>query len=160
MENVPSPNWRLLAPHRPLGPDDPAYVARPTGSGHDIAAWVLAGGNTVLVSGPTGVGKSTELAPAKQELEAEQVTCLVQVDRLTNIHKLTAGELLILLAQELVKQARAQGVIVSPDLVWAAKAAATSSPPAHSPSILSPAASEIMRLTSQRRIGLLLDGVE
>src|SRR5512143_2904116 len=103
-----TPDWRLLAPHRPLSPGDDAYVARPTGGGDAIAQWVEAGGSTVLVSGPTGVGKSTELAQAAQALQSARVACLVPIDRMANMHRLTADELLRLLARTLVVFARDQ----------------------------------------------------
>ena len=66
MADEPTPDWRLLAPHRPLEPGDGVYVVRPAGGGDAIASWVAGGGSTVLVGGPTGVGKSTELARAAQ----------------------------------------------------------------------------------------------
>jgi Tfp pilus assembly pilus retraction ATPase PilT len=108
MANASTPDWRLLAPHRPLDPGDGAYVVRPTGGGDAIATWAAAGGGTVLVGGPTGVGKSTELARAAQALIATRVACLVQVDRMTNVHRLSAHELMGLIAQRLVMVARDQ----------------------------------------------------
>jgi hypothetical protein len=165
MVNIPGPNWRLLAPHRPLGPDDQEYVARPVGGGDAIAAWVLAGGHTVLVSGPTGVGKSTELARAMVELDAERVTCLVQVDRLTNIHKLTPDELIRLLLRALIDAANVRGLALSHGLV---KAVQSATAPGHLPylplpmdvSVLRAAIDEITRLAAPRRIAFLIDGFE
>lgn len=160
--DVPGLNWRLLTPHRPLGPDDQDYVARPIGGGDAIAAWVLAGGNTVLVSGPTGVGKSTELARAKVELDRERVTCLIQVDRLTNIHKLTADELRRLLLPALVEMAQAHGLTISPGLANAVHVALSIHPfprPVEV-GVLRAAVDEITRLAAPRRLALLLDGLE
>src|SRR4051812_26480292 len=106
MADEPAPDWRLLAPHRPLSPGDDAYVARPTGGGDAIATWGNAGGSTILVSGPTGVGKSTELAQAAQALQATRFACLVQVDRMANMHRLDADELMRHIAGRLVTFAR------------------------------------------------------
>src|SRR5882724_10407476 len=108
MSDVLFPDWSRLAPHRPLSPGDTAYVARPANGGDAIAAWVVAGGGTVVVTGPTGVGKSTELARAADALSATRVACLLQVDRLANVHRLTNHGLMSLIAVQLVKLAREQ----------------------------------------------------
>ncbi len=95
---TPAPlDWHRLAPHRPLDAGASEYVARPVDGGESISRWVLAGGTTVLVGGPTGVGKSTEVAQAALRLSADRVACLIQVDRLTNVRRLTADELLQLI---------------------------------------------------------------
>lgn len=167
MANAPTPDWRLLAPHRPLGPGESVYVVRPTGGGDAIAAWVAAGGSTVLVGGPTGVGKSTELARAAQALSATRVACLVQVDRMTNVHRLTAGELMGLIAQRLVVVARDQlHLRISPELAAAAgsvpRAALLADEMFHAsgPSTARAALEEIARRSEQGRVALLLDGLE
>lgn len=147
-----TPDWRLLAPHRPLSPGDAAYVDRPAGGGGAIAKWVASGGSTVLVNGPTGVGKSTELAQAAQELRATRVTCLVQVDRKANMHRVSADELMRLIAEEILTLARdTLKLRVSDKLstfetsgVQAARLAAL----------------EVERLAPQGRLALLLDGLE
>jgi hypothetical protein len=115
---------------------------------------VLAGGNTVLVTGPTGVGKSTELARAKKELDAERVTCLVQIDRLTNIHKLTADALLRLLTQELIKIATARKLQLSSTL--SKNTTCVQPPPGDT---LRSTTSEVRRRASQR-VTILIDGLE
>jgi hypothetical protein len=99
-------DWRTLAPHKPLDPGDPGYVAPPGGGGGKaIADWIKAGGSTVLVGGPTGIGKSTELAQAAALLQAERVACLVHLDRLANIHKLEPERLNEWIAGRLVAHA-------------------------------------------------------
>lgn len=167
MADNPIPDWRLLAPHRPLGPGEAAYIVRPSGGGDAIAAWVAAGGSTVLVGGPTGVGKSTELARAAQVLSTTRVACLVQVDRMTNVRRLSADELMGLIAQRLVVVARDQlHLRISAEL-----AAATGSIPAAArvaaemfhasgPSTARAALEEIARRSEQGRVALLLDGLE
>jgi len=165
-----TPDWRLLAPHRPLSPGDDAYVARPTGGGDAIAQWVEAGGSTVLVSGPTGVGKSTELAQAAQALQSARVACLVPVDRMANMHRLTADELLRLLARTLVVFARNQlHLPISEEL---ADSAIPRGGPlgddreypepffTSGPSIASAAVAEVARRSHQGRVALLIDGLE
>jgi hypothetical protein len=169
MTDDPNPDWRLLAPHRPLSPGDDAYVARPTSGGDAIAAWVVAGGSTVLVSGPTGVGKSTELAQAAQALQSTRAACLVQVDRMTNMHRLTADELMYLVAQELVYFARDHLQLpVAKDFAIATVGSVEdrNSPGgrasfhASGPSAARVVVSEVARISRQGRVALLVDGLE
>lgn len=167
MASEPIPDWRLLMPHRPLGPGEGAYVVRPTGGGDAIASWVAAGGSTVLVGGPTGVGKSTELARAAQALTTTHVACLVQVDRMTNVHRLSADELMRLIAQRLVVVARDQlHLPISAELAGAASnvhtAALVASDMFHAsgPSTARAALEEIARRSEQGRVTLLIDGLE
>ncbi len=89
-----TPDWKALAPHRPLGPESDAYVSPPDPVGERIAHWILAGGETVLLGGPTGVGKSTELARAVSLLKDERLAVWVPVDRWENMRKLTGERLL------------------------------------------------------------------
>lgn len=86
------PDWKLLVPHRPVEPGAPGYVRPPDGTGERIAKWIAAGGSTVLLGGPVGVGKSTELAHAASLLQATHVACLVPLDRFANMRKITADE--------------------------------------------------------------------
>jgi hypothetical protein len=167
MADDPIPDWRLLAPHRPLEPGDGVYVVRPAGGGDAIASWIMAGGNTVLVGGPAGVGKSTELARAALALSATRVACMVQVDRMTNVHRLTADELMGRIAQRLVMVARDQlHLRISPELaaasgnVHAAALVAAEMFHASGPSAARAALEEIARRSEQGRIALLIDGLE
>lgn len=167
MVDAPLPDWRLLAPHRPLEPGNSVYVVRPAGGGDAIANWIMAGGNTVLVGGPTGVGKSTELARAAQALSATRVACMVQVDRMTNVHRLSADELMGLIAQRLVVVARDQlDLRISPELaaasgnVHAAARVAAEMFHASGPSAARAALEEIARRSEQGRVALLIDGLE
>lgn len=167
MANASTPDWRLLAPHRPLDPGDGAYVVRPTGGGDAIATWVAAGGTTVLVGGPTGVGKSTELAQAAAALSSTRVACLVQADRMTNVHRLSADELMGLIAKRLVVHARDKlRLPIAPEL-----ASATNSMPAATrvaadmfhasgSSVARAALNEIARRSPEGRVALFIDGLE
>jgi hypothetical protein len=170
MTDDPNPDWRLLAPHRPLLPGADAYVARPTSGGDAIATWVVAGGSTVLVSGPTGVGKSTELAQAAQALQSTRVACWVPVDRMANMHRLAADELMRLVAQELVGFARLELQLpISDELVSATVASQKDGeltggePEAFHTSGLNAAraaVAEVARRSHQGRVALLVDGLE
>jgi hypothetical protein len=161
------PRLATARPHRPLGPGDAAYVVRPSNGGDTIANWIAAGGTTVLVGGPTGVGKSTELARAAQLLSATRATCLVQVDRMTNVHRLSADALMGLIAQRLVVTARDELQLqLSPALA----AAANNLPAAvllaeemfyaSGPSAARVALDEIARRSQQGRVALLIAGLE
>jgi hypothetical protein len=167
MVNEPAPDWRLLAPHRPLGPGEAAYVVRDIDGGDAIARWIVAGGSTVLVGGPTGIGKSTELARAAQVLSTTRVACLVQVDRMTNVHRLSADELMGLIAQRIVAIARDQlQLSISPALASGANNVHTAAIVANEmfhasgPSTARAALEEVARRSQQGRIVLLIDGLE
>lgn len=90
---VTEPAWARLEPHRPVEPGDDRYIPRPAQGGAEIARWILAGGDTVLVVGPVGVGKSSELAAAYDSLKAHRAAAWVPVDRLANVRALTTSEL-------------------------------------------------------------------
>jgi energy-coupling factor transporter ATP-binding protein EcfA2 len=88
-------DWKKLTPHRPVIDAD-AYIARPNGVSAEIVQWVRAG-RTVLVGGPTGIGKSTELARAAAMLD-DRVACLIPLDRWEDMRRLTADQLLLRVA--------------------------------------------------------------
>jgi hypothetical protein len=168
MADDPIPDWRLLAPHRPLSPGDDAYVARPESGGDAIASWVEAGGSTVLVSGPTGVGKSTELAHAESALRSTRVACLLQIDRFANMHKLTADLLMHFVAVGLIGVSRQLRLPVSKEIASAADALTQGQDPRKSSALFRTgganaarlAAEEIVRVSQQGRAALLIDGLE
>jgi hypothetical protein len=170
MADDPIPDWRLLAPHRPLSPGDDAYVARPTSGGDAIASWVVGGGSTVLVSGPTGVGKSTELAQAALALQSTHIACLVQVDRIFNVHKLTADYLMRIVAAGLVRLARDQLHLPISNELASAAAVPVEDLGGHrlasklfrsdGINVARAAVAEVARLSLQGRIALLIDGLE
>ena len=162
-------DWKLLAPHRPLEPGAPQYIARPDSGGDAIAAWVRAGGMTVLVGGPTGVGKSTELARAAAALQNAFVACLVPLDRLENIRRLTPDRMRLRMAGRLVYVASEHlHLPVSAELTAAlARAGALPGAQASGPSfqadaatLLADAIAEVCRLARQHALAFLLDGLE
>lgn len=160
-----TPDWKALAPHKPLEAGSEAYVAPPTGGAEAIANWVLAGGETVLVGGPTGVGKSTELAGASALLAQSRLSCLLPVDRYENMRALTADRLRLLVAGRLVSVAKdSYGMRVSEPLAAALSGVTGDLLPgplqASPRSLLANALAEVGRLAGERRIALLIDGLE
>lgn len=175
-------NWRALAPHRPLGAGAAGYVAPPSGFAERIARQVAAGASTILITGPVGVGKSTELARAATLLHDTHVSCLIQIDRRENLRQITAEQTLLRIAGSLVRLAtETLGLPVSRDLQSSLSEAGTltlavesmAEPEARSTaspstaafrgsarSLVSAASHEVARLSRQGRIALLLDGLE
>lgn len=94
------PDWSQLAPNRPLDPGDVAYIPRPVDAPR-IPDWILTGRSPVLVVGPVGVGKSTELAFAAQALKDSRIACLVPLDRYENMRTLTTEQALLRIAGRL-----------------------------------------------------------
>ena len=164
-------DWKSLAPHRPLDPGSDAYVAPPSGGAQEIADWILAGGSTVLLGGPAGVGKSTEMAQAAKLLQAARIACLVPLDRWENMRKLTPDQLLLRIAGRVAYVASQRlNLPVSADLREAlilagvlkddsVKPPQARQPPS-APSLVRHTLSEVSRLSAQRRITLLIDGLE
>jgi len=91
-------DWKALAPHKPLDPGDAAYVSRTSGGAQDIVDWVRAGGSTVLVGGPAGIGKSTEIARAATLLRNDRVACFMPLDRFENMRRLDADRMALKIA--------------------------------------------------------------
>ncbi len=85
------------SPQRPLDLNDPLYVDRPVGGGRELANSIRAGRAAVLVGGPVGVGKSTELAKAAEVLGPGAV--LIRLDRLHNIRRLDQQTVLVSIAR-------------------------------------------------------------
>lgn len=133
--------------------------------GAQLASWVSAGGNTVLVSGPVGIGKSTECAHAAYSLRDERIACHVPVDRLTNIRRLTADELLQLIGGRLFQLAVGH-------LGFPADHPLSASFPAHTlatgrdsfrastPTATRLLLDEVARWSRQGRVALVIDGLE
>lgn len=160
-------DWKALKPHVPLGPGDAQYVERTGSAGAEIAQWIVADRSPLLVGGPAGVGKSTELARAAKLLQRDRVACLVQLDRFENMRRLTPDRMRLRIAQKVGYLAQAElRLPLSPSLKDTLKnldeelngAAVTHET---SPSVLlNTALSEITRVSRQRRVTLLIDGLE
>jgi DNA polymerase III delta prime subunit len=140
--------------------------------GDEIAKWVLAGGSTVLVGGPAGVGKSTALAHVAHRLQGERVACLVSVDRWENMRRITPEKLLLRVAGKLVHQAVAHlKLAVSHDLrAMLCQAGVLPDKLLEQPvqghydgaaaDVARMAINEVSRLSRQGRVALVLDGLE
>lgn len=82
-------NWQKLLPQKPLEAGAEEYVSAPDRGASDIVKWVRAGAQTLLVVGPTGAGKSTELAQVAHELELEREGFCWRLDQLENLHQIS-----------------------------------------------------------------------
>lgn len=102
-----TPDWRALAPHRPIERDDERYVPRSNAGGDEIARWIEGGEQTVLVAGPAGIGKSTELARAAMIVEATGETAMMlPLDRYTNVRSMTAEQFYLATARLIIAQTK------------------------------------------------------
>lgn len=160
-------DWKALRPHVPLSPHASEYVERPGSAGEEIAQWIQAGRSPLLVGGPTGAGKSTELAHAARLLARSSLVCLAQLDRHENMRRLTPDRMLLRIAQWL-------GSIIAPtlrlslsdglrdslqkaDAVLAGRGVADQG---SAETLLNHTVSEIMRLSEREHLSLLIDGLE
>lgn len=174
------PDWKALLPHRPLDPDSDQYVAPPTNGGERIAEWILADRTTVLVAGPVGIGKSTELARAAKLLQADRSAFLVRLDRHENMKRVTVDQLLLRIAGVIastsklsyeLKAALARIGVLPKQMQFeldqlqhqdsaSIRAPITDAFVASPPSLLNATIAEIVNSSPQRRITLLIDGLE
>ena len=168
-----TPDWTALAPHRPLESGSARYVAPPWSAGAEIADRVIAGARTILVGGPAGIGKSTELASAAALLRGKgsRVACLVPIDVWENMRRLTPDQLLLRIAgtvalvgvqglslplnNDLLGALAGAGVL-DPEFVGEAYFSYTASARTLAHAVLD----EVARLSPQGRVTLLIDGME
>lgn len=164
-------DWKALKPHVPLGPGDAQYVERTGSAGDEIAKWILAERSPLLVGGPAGVGKSTELARAAELLQPDRVACLVQLDRFENMRRLTPDRMRLriaqkvgYLAQQVLHLALSEKLKTELDKVNAELQGETPIIPITrdtTPSaLLTLTLKEVMRLSKQGKLTLLIDGLE
>lgn len=90
-----------MNPNIPLNSGDPKFVDRHDSAGTAAARWILAGGTSVLLCGPHGVGRSTELARAVDIL-SQRRSCLVRLDRVENMRHLTPDRMRLRIIQQLI----------------------------------------------------------
>lgn len=163
-------NWKALAPHVPLQPGADEYVSRPDSAGDEIANWILADRWPVLVGGPTGVGKSTELARAARLLQKDRVACLVPLDRFENMRRITADQLLLRIAGRVAFLAKENfhlqlssellSALAQADVLSGIENEVKGSYEATPAALARLALTEVARRAAQGRVTLLLDGLE
>jgi hypothetical protein len=169
-----TPDWNALGPHRPLDPGSNRYVLPPHGAGEEIAARIAAGTKVVLVGGPAGIGKSTELAHAATVLRDgdHRVACLVPVDLWENMRRLSPEQLLLRIAgrvafvaaqnlklpidPSLLNTLIEEGVLSETVLQREGVGLYQASPLTLATEVLE----QVARLSRQRRLTLLIDGME
>ena len=176
------PHWATLAPDTPLRPeksdqfyglDDPNLHVTPPGlSASHIADWIMVGGSTVLLAGPRGVGKTTALQRAAQELRGHCVTVVLPLSRFSGADALTADALLLRIAGRAAYVAiRALGLNLSVDVRDTLVRAGVLSPqflitPSMGLSGVSPdqilamTMQNIAELSQQGRVAILIDGLD
>ncbi|MEO8900012.1 MAG: ATP-binding protein [Polyangiaceae bacterium] len=160
-------NWTSLMPHAPVRPGAMEYVDRSGGPSEEISRWVLANRSPVLLGGPAGVGKSTELAQAAQLLQSHRVACLVPLDRWENMRRLGPDQLLRRIALRVVEIATKRlHLQLSSDLIGALRQGEELPGDSAGPYEASPAAlarlavTEVARRSQQGKVTLLIDGLE
>jgi hypothetical protein len=160
-------DWKALKPHIPLSPSAAEYVERTGSAGDEISQWILADRSPLLIGGPAGVGKSTELARAAELLQPDRVACLVQLDRFENMRRLTADRMRLRIAQKVGYLAQEQfhlplstSLKNAIDKVNADLRGESVTHEATPSVLLHVALTEIMRSSRQGRMTLLIDGLE
>ena len=166
------PDWTKLVPHLPLQPGDDRYIPPSTGGGERIASWVLAGGGTVTVGGPAGIGKSTELSRAAEILQAERVACLLRLDQFESMREITADQILVRIAGRLAYMAISElelglsGPLRQALIERKVLPIELRSEPLEgvfqtsAPSLATSTIREVRRLSNQGAVTLLIDGLE
>ena len=99
-------NWQNLEPHRPVAPGDPLYVERPTSASAGLLARLQQGARVVLVAGPAGIGKSTELGHVADQMRETTWPCLVQFDRVGNMRTFTEDLAVLTLLRQVTSDAK------------------------------------------------------
>lgn len=146
-------------PHAPVHPGAQEYVERPSGASEEITHWILANRSTVLLGGPAGVGKSTELAQAAKLLQPSRVACLIPLDRWENMRRLGPDRLLQRISSRVAYVAEETlKLSLSPGLTEETQKDTSDrwSPATLAQLVLA----EVARVSRQGRVTLLLDGLE
>lgn len=154
------PDWSRLRSHVPLAPGAEEYVPRLCNGGDGIARHVMVDRpNVVLMAGPEGIGKSTEIARATAFLAPERPAFLVQVDRHENMGSLTVETLERRIALTVGEQASARGANLSGELREMLAALAEPVDAGDSGNIVLRVVREVARAFQGRPV-LLVDGLD
>jgi hypothetical protein len=152
-------DWTVLMPHAPVRPGANEYVERSGGASEEIANWILANRSPVLLGGPAGVGKSTEIAHAAQVLQQHRIACLIPLDRWENMRRIGPDQLLqriasrvAYLAKEKLHLSLSTGLFEESQKIVSDRWSPTA--------LVQLVLAEVGRLSQQGRITLLIDGLE
>ena len=161
-------DWRSLRSHIPTDPGDEKYVGRPDSPAERIVAEVRAGHTPLLVGGPAGVGRSSEIATASELLKkADRVSCLARIDRKENMRRLTPERMclhyahfLSVAALDALQSEPLEEINRLDDIARGMLEDPTSSVDANPRVLLSSVLDEISRLSKGNRAVMLIDGLE
>lgn len=84
---------RALSIHSRLGPEDDRYIDRPNGSGKDLALRISRGLAPLVVTGPPGAGKSTELERALAFIPKTHLALHYRIEEVWPLEKITPHRL-------------------------------------------------------------------
>lgn len=73
-----NPQWEALDPDQPSSEE--TYVVPPGCPSQRITQWLSAGGSTVVIAGPRGIGKTTELRAAVRTLQGERAVLDMRIN--------------------------------------------------------------------------------
>jgi len=111
-------DWKRLRPNLVVAPGDPLYAWRPDtwNGGERLAALLAAGMGPLVIAGPPGSGKSTELAAAASELAKNYATLLVPLDPLVSGQPFDARRLAVALTHAVARDLTGRGVELAPEV--------------------------------------------
>lgn len=160
-------DWHAIDPARPLAGDDPRYVSRPWGGGDRLAVLVRNGLTPIVLTGPLGSGKTTELAHAASLLGHETAGFEIAVDRLLPPEDLRPELLLWEIAHHLIDTIVARDPDARPSRALVEDIRASDprlnrgSGIARTPvEIARMVLAEVRLLTGRSRVALLVDGLD
>lgn len=101
--------WRSLDPYQPPPEDRPWYVARPTGQGVRLSEAIQAGfgGGRIALTGPAGVGKSTEILNAARSVGEGWFALPVLIDQLAHVPSIDPPTLILALSVTVARMSSA-----------------------------------------------------
>lgn len=105
--------WHAVASHQACAIGSPRYVPRPTGSGTQLARMLQRGLGPVLVSGPAGFGKTSELHRAADDLAAAHAVYVLDLEAL-GAATLEPADLVYEVGRELVERWVARDLEILP----------------------------------------------